>query len=78
MSDHLAQLLDREAASLSFARSAFPLWVQTGFADHRHTLHSVGVSYWACLGHHLAWMPMEGKPANKRPAQTGSQPASTC
>lgn len=63
MSDRLAHLLDREAASLSFARSAFPLWVGTGLADHRHTLHSVGVSYWVCLGHHLGYTGIGELPA---------------
>jgi hypothetical protein len=63
LGDHLVNLLDREAAGLSFARSAFPLWVGTGFADHRHTLHSVGVSYWVALGHHLGYTGIGELPA---------------
>lgn len=69
MSEHLTHLLDREAAELSFARSAFPLWVGTGFADHRHSLHSVGVSYWVNLGHHLGYTGIGELPAPAMSAQ---------
>jgi hypothetical protein len=67
VSDHLVELLDREAAGLAFARSAFPLWVGTGIADHRHTLHSVGVSYWVALGHHLGYTGVGELPAPAPP-----------
>jgi hypothetical protein len=63
VSNPLADLLDREAAGLAFARSAFPPWVGAGFADHRHTLHSVGVSYWVALGHHLGYTAVGELPA---------------
>ena len=63
MSDGLVNLLDREAGNLSFAISAFPLWVKTGFADYRHMLHSVGVSYWVGLGHHLGYTGIGELPA---------------
>jgi hypothetical protein len=72
LSDHLAHLLDREAAGLAFARAAFPLWVGAGLADHRHTLHSVGVSYWVALGHHLGYTGIGELPA---PAPSAGSPA---
>jgi hypothetical protein len=63
VSEHLPALLQAAAAGLSFARHAFPLWTEHGLRDYQLTLHSVGVSYWVALGHHLGYCGVGELPA---------------
>jgi len=63
VSEHIETLFYLKGDGLTFARSAFPVWVTRGLADYSLTLHSAGMSYWAALGHHLGFSGLAEFPA---------------
>jgi hypothetical protein len=61
--ERIEPLFHLEGDGLTFARSAFPVWVERGLPDYSLTLHSAGMSYWAALGHHLGFSGLAEFPA---------------